>query len=276
MTGRLCSLLVSDSCRFPERHRAYAAAHAYLIAQGLRFAQIFASDLQRALRTAKEICDCQNKKYADETVVPIELALLREQDFGSFELLSWKRSQDVRDSDPKKGDPDFKPKETSAQLTARARTFLDDFLLPLFALENEEADQNIAIVSHGLFLAALWRTLLQRFKPSTVSLLPEAAPPGTRRPLEYLPSWTNTGFLDLIVKLDAHNTADDVARQSTAIQSFDPLSRATMQIRSVNKKDHLINLKRMRGGIGSSASDDRQQKLNGFFKIKKLKRTEKE
>lgn len=237
--------------------------------QGLQFSQIFASNLQRAVRTAKEICACQNVKYTDVTIAPIELALLQEQDFGSFELLPWNRTQDVREQDPKEGDAGFKPKETHADMNVRATLFLDDYLLPLFALEDEEVGQNIAIVSHGLFLAAIWRTLLLRFRSSTVTLLPDAVPPGTRRPLEHLPTWTNTGFLELVIKLDPEKDIEDDSHTEPP-QTSDPLSRATMQIHAVNKKEHLANLKRMRGGIGSSASDDKQRKLEGFFKRPKM------
>ena len=178
----------------------------------------------------------------------------------------WSRTPDVRENDPKDSDADFKPKETAAAMSVRANTFLDDVLLPLFALDDEEDEQNIAIVSHGLFLAALWRALLLRFKPSTVSLLPDAVDSGTRRPLEYLGSWSNTGYLDIIVKIAPGPAKEEIGDQCEMSKVFNPLAQATMKIHGVNKKEHLTNLKRMRGGMGSSASDDKQRKLEGFFK----------
>jgi len=39
-----------------------------------------------------------------------------------------------------------------------------------------------------------------------------------------------------------------------------------MTIHVVNGKDHLIDLKRARGGLGSSPFDARQKSLDGFFK----------
>src|SRR4051794_16611017 len=79
----------------------------------LRFTQVFASDSQRASRTAKAICEVQSSQFEGEQLAPICLVLLREQDFGSFELLPWNRSEESRASDPKPEDPNFKPRETA-------------------------------------------------------------------------------------------------------------------------------------------------------------------
>ena len=241
------------------------AAH-LLKTRNLCFTQIFASDLQRAFRTAKAISDCQNAAHKDANVSAVQLILLREQDFGSFELLPWNRSEDARQNDPSENDADFKPKETAVAMSKRAADFLDDYIIPLFAIEGE-AEQVVATVSHGLFLAALWRTLLARFKPSTVALAPDAVPPGTNRPLGYLSSWTNTGFLELVIKTNEEpSTQDTEATKDDFASNWHPLSHASMTIMSVNSKEHLTNLKRARGGIGSSASDDKQGRLDTFFK----------
>ncbi|KAK5102270.1 hypothetical protein LTR70_000056 [Exophiala xenobiotica] len=237
----------------------------------LRFSQVFASDLQRALRTAQETCELQNAQDKDSQIRPFALTLLREQDFGSFELLPWNRSEDAHEKDPSPGDPGFRPKETAESLKARADTFLDDFLQPLFALD-EESELTVAVVSHGLFLAALWKVLLLRFKPSTVSMGPEVLPPGARRPLEYLPAWSNTGFLELeirqlpVVNPDQQLTSPEPNTVSTPAGKLS----ATMKICAVNSKEHLANLKRTRGGVGSSAADDKQKRLENFFKRPKM------
>lgn len=232
----------------------------------LRFTQIFTSDLQRAFRTGNVITTTQNELEAELKIETNSLPLLREQDFGSFELLSWTRSQDARESDPKESDPDFKPKETQAQMKARADTFLDDFLLPLLALDDD-SEQIIAVVSHGLFLAALWRVLLLRFRSNSISLNPEVVLPGRSKPIEYIPSWTNTGFLELII-LPQRPQSDkpDVLPTETQSNPGANTLDATMQICAINSRDHLLNLKRTRGGVGSSPSDDKQKKLENFFK----------
>ncbi|KAK5943942.1 hypothetical protein PMZ80_003223 [Knufia obscura] len=237
----------------------------------LRFTQVFASDLQRALRTAREICEAQTSEDKDLEISPITLSLLREQDFGSFELLPWSRSEDARVKDPSPDDSDFKPKETTEALKLRADTFLDDYLFPLFAAD-EEPELQVAVVSHGLFLAALWKMLLLRFKPASVSLGPDVAPPGPGRPLEYMPAWSNTGFLELEIrqqpvvkpKEQPTPTIPDVPEAPAAKLN------ATMKVFAMNSKEHLVNLKRTRGGVGSSASDDKQKRLESFFKKPKM------
>ncbi len=237
----------------------------------LRFTQVFASDLQRAFRTAREICEAQTVHDKDSQLAPIALTLLREQDFGSFELLPWNRSEDARQKDPSPHDPGFRPKETAEALKRRADTFLDDYLLPLFALD-EEAELTVAVVSHGLFLAALWKDILFRFKPSSVSLGPEVLPPSQRGHLECLPAWSNTGFLELKIQ----QLPEPGANQQSTSTDFDPAGvpvaklNATMRICAVNSKEHLINLKRTRGGVGSSATDDKQKRLENFFKKPKI------
>jgi hypothetical protein len=43
-----------------------------------------------------------------------------------------------------------------------------------------------------------------------------------------------------------------------------------MVVRNVNSKDHLSNLKRTRGGVGSSTYDARQKSLEVYFKKPKM------
>ena len=233
----------------------------------LRFTHVFASDLQRALRTARGLCEAQNA--GDEEAQPslISLSLLREQDFGSFELLPWNRSEDARRKDPDPTNPGFRPKEPADALKMRADTFLDDFLVPLFVLD-EESELVVAVVSHGLFLAALWKCLLFRFKTSNIILSPDVFPPSPSRPLEHLPAWTNTGFLELEIRQLSNNKQEqrDAATGFDQADTSNAKLNARMKICAVNSKEHLANLKRTRGGVGSSASDDKQKRLDTFFK----------
>lgn len=57
------------------------------------------------------------------------------------------------------------------------------------------------------------------------------------------------------------------ASQSTI--STRPFSSWTTTIRAVNHKAHLANLKRTRGGVGSSRHDEKQKSINSFFKKQK-------
>ena len=43
------------------------------------------------------------------------------------------------------------------------------------------------------------------------------------------------------------------------------MPRITSDVVAVNQTEHLAGLKRQRGGIGSSAHDDKQAKLQAFF-----------
>lgn len=239
--------------------------------RALKFNHIFASDLQRAHRTANEICHAQNAAHAkDATINTIALPILREQDFGSFELISWSRAQNSQRKELAQDDPNFKPKETKIAMKARADVFLGDHLLPLLALDDE-SEQNVAVVSHGLFLAALWRALLSRFRSNTISFSVDIEQKIPGRPLEYLSSWSNTGFLELQILNNStevsNATTPESATNEAALESLH--LDATMKICAVNATNHLASLKRTRGGVGSSASDEKQARVDSFFSKKR-------
>lgn len=224
----------------------------------LQFHHIFASDLQRAWMTADEVRKGQATHLGRPTIVPevVKLDLLREQDFGSFELVPWqsKRSDDAFTTKvPSATDPDFKPRETAEQMRDRADRFLDDYIMPLTAVES---DARVAIVSHGLFLSSLWRAFMARFLTQNISLGPDIAPQGPGRPLEYIGSWSNTCYLE--VTIDGRSGSDGVDADGA-------FTSKTMKVLAINRRDHLDNLKRTRG-VGSAAYDARQQSLDGFFK----------
>lgn len=238
----------------------------HFVSQELQFSAIFSSDLQRAKMTAEAIRDAQAKATVDDqrAVDVIALPLLREQDFGSLECVPWasKAGSSVVYPDPTH--PDFKPKETPAAMQQRAQEFLDDFLTPLLYLDTFETE-NIAVVSHGLFLGALWKNLLGRMSSNSVTLAPELSLPGGTRPLEYLPGWSNTGYLELhFLPHNEATTVNEVHDNTSSRRSM--LQGRRMKIMSVNGKEHLNNLKRTRGGLGNVAYDSRQKNLEGFFK----------
>jgi broad specificity phosphatase PhoE len=235
----------------------------------LQFTQIFASDLQRAWMTAGEISSAQTAQHGNSIPQPqvVKLALLREQDFGSFELVPWasKRTDDAFTTKvPSATDPDFKPKETAEQMKARADHFLDDFIVPILALDAED---RVAVVSHGLFLSALWRALLSRFSTDNVSLGPDVAVQSPSRPLEYVGSWTNTGYLELTISsasthLGSQDSPAPTVTEHAGTGAFQDLK---LKVLAINRRDHLDNLKRTRG-VGSATHDVRQQQIDGFFK----------
>jgi len=249
--------------------------------RSLLFTRIYASDLQRAYLTAEELRKHQFERWKEIGDVPpvVKLALLREQDFGSFELMPWaskRANDDALDSRvPNPGDVSFKPKESLESIGGRAQEFVADFILPLLALGSDEAEEAsdrgecVAVVSHGIFLASLWRTLLSIFGPGRVVLGPQVVPGSAWRPLAYLPSWSNTGYLELTISRTTASVGESVAfdlLSGRAPSVPDHLATFTMNVEMVNGKEHLASLKRTRGGLGSATFDARQQRLDGFFK----------
>ena len=59
------------------------------------------------------------------------------------------------------------------------------------------------------------------------------------------------------------NIVPDVPRSPMVKKALDGYST---RILAVDSKHHLVGLKRQRGGIGRSAHDESQKKLDGFFK----------
>lgn len=252
--------------------------------RNLRFTHIFASDLQRAFMTAEELQRSQIAKWVSEHRVPniVKLELLREQDFGSLELVPWasRRAQNTLDPClPNSQDPSFRPQETPDSMANRADLFVADFILPLFACADDTRDpvqDCVAVVSHGLFLSALWQSLLTKFNGGSVFLGPDVEILRYGRPLEYFPSWSNTGFLELTV----HQPTSEVSGRPPYVGAVPeiqatslPFGGHSMTIHTVNGKDHLTDLKRTRGGLGSSPFDARQKSLDGFFKRPKQERS---
>ena len=123
-----------------------------------------------------------------------------------------------------------------------------------------------------------WKALLIRFRPSTVSLEPSAALSTAKRPLERLPGWSNTGFLELHICNNSDTSGDRSLSASDPVSEHGIVDKldATMKIVNVNGREHLANLKRTRGGVGSSASDEKQKRLESFFKKAKLGTTSKQ
>jgi hypothetical protein len=221
--------------------------------------------------TADELRKGQEFFFKDSFSLPetIRLELLREQDFGSLELTPW-ASKQAFDAHDTRSDPEFKHKETVIAMKARADQFLDDFIVPLWAIGvDAQEDYCVAVVSHGLFLSALWKALVTRFEVQNISVAPEIASVPGARPLDHIPGWTNTGYLELVIETGTGSLPpDSVSTDHETTESgeqAEELSKFTMKIVEVNGRDHLINLKRARGGLGSAAYDVKQKQIDGFF-----------
>lgn len=259
----------------------------------VKLSHIFSSDLMRAFRTAEAIRLAQEKPtdpnalHAHETK---QLAVLREKDFGSLEGKSYyyERSRDSK-KDDKDLSPhghgnalDFKHSESQESMMARSNTFIDEYLLELFYTVPD--DYAVVVVSHGIFLAHLWRCMYRRFAPTMISLAPNVVIPSPGLSLEYLNRWSNTGYLELEIKLKVGDGSTSTSLAATKAPELILISeiQATNEtngrrlldmllvVKAVNSLEHLVGLKKTRGGIGSSKHDDNQKTMESFFKTRTM------
>lgn len=254
---------------------------AHLAARDLRFTHIYASDLQRAYMTAQAVADAQAKKYNTATLPVPRLSLLREQDFGSNELVPWasKRGQDsFFDRRPDVHEAGFVHKEPMEVMKKRATDFVDDFLLPLLATDDGQSEEpTVAAVSHGLFLGVLWRDLLARFPTNSVSVSPNAL--GNEfgahfSPLEHIGIWANTAFLEFEIHQrtspdgvdDFPNGDDSPSAQCSHARSRPILSDRILVIKTINGHEHTQGMKKIRGGTANVPHDPKQKDIAVFFK----------
>ncbi|CAI6259089.1 unnamed protein product [Periconia digitata] len=170
----------------------------------LSFTHIFSSHLQRAVKTAGLIREAQSVPASEHgparaSPTVIELPVLMEKDFGAYE---GKKFHELRaDQSAPENSGDNKGVESRTSMSGRADKFLDEHLLPLFDGAASEPDLCIAIVSHGMLLSVLWKRLLLRLPPNSVTLAPELAA-HARNSLEHLGGWSNTGFLELHMSME--------------------------------------------------------------------------
>ena len=191
-------------------------------------------------------------------------------------------------------------------MAKRADHFLDHHLLPLFESESATNEHTVAVVSHGILLSNLWRRLLLRLPRKSLAVAPEIMTARGDIILEHLGGWSNTGYLHLLIRRDdipkgfeaKPVTKSEPSNYTSTISKSDPLIAETSaasptnrsqspetapevisdaiiprmlrgystKILAIDDRQHLIGLKRQRGGIGRSAHDESQKKLDGFFK----------
>lgn len=208
--------------------------------------------------------------------------------------------------DKHKDDEGFVDVESKESMAKRADHFLDHHMLPLFDSDSATNEHTVAIVSHGILLSNLWRRLLLRLPRKSLTIAPEVMAARGDIILEHLGGWSNTGYLYLSIRRDnipngfeaKPVSKSEPSEQTSTISESDRLlaeaSAAPSTTRSkspetgqevssdasvprmlhgystkilaIDDKQHLIGLKRQRGGIGRSAHDESQKKLDGFFK----------
>ncbi|KAK6581972.1 hypothetical protein PZA11_005669 [Diplocarpon coronariae] len=275
----------------------------HLAVTGVKISHIFSSDLQRAFKTAEAVRLAQLQPPVE--TVPLEA--LREQDFGFYEGKQFferprerNKSGKEEHQDAHRNDPGFKDVESKDSMRIRSDAFIDDHLIQLL---HAVPDYNtVVVVAHGIILSHLWRALLKRFSPGRVSVSQGIETLGNGFSLEHLGGWSNTGYLDLEIKIEKDLVSSEempvgasakigiadivVAEDLTTVKlpqkprppppivlSKSRLSQSlnmSLVVRAVNSKQHLVNLKKTRGGIGSLEHDSKQKTVDSFFKKRRL------
>lgn len=254
-----------------------------------------------AIVTAQQKLDVPPTDAVAPALAVVQVADLIEQNFGFYEGKSFQARTDAKKSgkdshrEKHRDDPGFVDVESKASMMQRADAFIDAHLVPLFAaaaaaaVETLEPSERsaIAVVSHGILLGNLWRRLLARLPPRSVIVDGGVAATRGTVVLEHLGGWSNTGYLHLSLtraqpsrvtttptkKQDDPPTAAQPAPHPPSSAPASPVRASptvlvgwSARIRAIDSKEHLVGLKRQRGGIGSLAHDKGQKKLDGFFK----------
>jgi broad specificity phosphatase PhoE len=237
---------------------SHGALQAQLLASGLldldlQATHIFSSNLERAAKTAKAICDAQNKAHRLGLTV-VQLPELREKHFGNWEGVKFAPGPLVQR-------PTQTGAETMESLKARANAFLEQHLAPLLTSSVARCDKScVVVVSHGISLGILTLALAKKL----------SAVPGDGGGLGQLTStrlsWSNTGYLHLAITAPRaggglHNTVD-----------CPPGFNLAVQVVCINGTAHLNHVRKTRGGIGSAAHDEKQMTLDRYFGAPSRKR----
>ncbi|KAF8433312.1 histidine phosphatase superfamily, partial [Terfezia claveryi] len=220
---------------------------------------IAASTLERAHQTATAIHRVARGAlgYSQELDFGvIHCPELIERDFGSLEGKSYLEA-------PLTG---F---ESQKSLSSRAKVFIDSYLLPLIndpretPIISSSHTKTIAIVSHGILLATLFRELVARFRIITVS--PEALNSGFM--VGRIPRWDNTGYT--LLQLHSPSPRDPFALELLPSETQKPSQvhklDCELVVKEINVTRHLKGLKRTGGGIGSAPADPKQRSMKDFF-----------
>ncbi|KAI0755047.1 phosphoglycerate mutase-like protein [Daedaleopsis nitida] len=232
--------------------------HAKALAKSLattRFSAIYASPLKRALWTGRAVRDAQldPKPYFEES------PLLREQHFGAAEGNPWSWDQTAEmtlEEHFAKGlwpvlherSQRFPDGESSDDLYARASKAIDELVMPhvWHAAKEGKTGVHIALASHGLCISELIPALLAK----TGS---EVHPGHKYRGLH------NTAWTRATIEVEGAKEGEPLVFE----ESTPPKLR--IQVTDINRHEHLSQVKRQGGGIGSAAHDPKQKDIRAFF-----------
>lgn len=241
------------------------------------------------MTTAEGICSESSQQVPEQmdgpVLAPMLTPYLREQHFGSLEGAKWRTvsgQQSYRGTET--GPTTVTPvsPETEASMTARANSFVSEYLLPVL-LDDPSDDETVAVVAHGIILRVLWKCIASLFNPQDIRLKPDVEFRSSRPGAPLAPVWSNTGFMELYIQrhlprelltlstsptpsremLNGRTFVQPQAPERLAVDA--PLSNWTLDVLGVDSRSHLADVHRTRGGIGSAMHDERQQKIDSFF-----------
>ena len=252
----------------------------HLAKRGFRFTHYFSSYLQRANKTAKAIRNCQphHSEDPEKKLHVTRLKTLQEQDFGFYEgkpfyvrpSNSTKSGMDYHRSQHS-NEPGFQDIESKQSMSARADSFVHENLLPIICKDLGPKEATVAVISHGVILGYVWRSILRLFAQRTVSLAPGLSVGGTggSMALESLGRFSNTGYLELDIQpvmIAGDPAASESSNTNTSARTdvFTLYPGLRMVVIAVNGKEHLQGLKRTRG-ISSGKHDEGQKRIETFF-----------
>ncbi|KAJ7288278.1 histidine phosphatase superfamily [Mycena rebaudengoi] len=212
-----------------------------------QFAAIHPSPLKRAYLTAQAILKKQRGSLVLETS-----PLLREHHFGEAEGKPWTNKRDdvplpvlfekgIYPSSLSRKES-FPDGESLDDVQARANDALADIIMPYVRESAREGKSgvHVAIVSHGIFIKEMLRALAKHDETADM----------TACDFQWL---RNTGWARVVVEMGVNQISADAAC---------PLQ---VSLTHFNECEHLVSVKRQRGGIGREAYDPGQKDIRGFF-----------
>ncbi|KAH9850118.1 phosphoglycerate mutase-like protein [Lenzites betulinus] len=227
---------------------------------GTRFTAIYASPLKRALWTGQAVQEAQ-----PEPKPPLETSLLlRERYWGVAEGNPWQWGQTAgltleehfaRGLYPvlhERGQR-FPEGESMDDLFERAKKAIDELVMPQVwrAAREGKTGVHIAVASHGLCISELVPALV--FKDAS------GVHPGDNYRGLHNTAWTR-------VTIDVQGAKEGVPME---FADGDP-PKLQVRVTDVNRHEHLAEVKRQKGGIGSAGYDPKQKDIRAFFGGAKL------
>jgi glucosyl-3-phosphoglycerate phosphatase len=182
---------------------------------------IFSSDLKRAYRTASAIAAC----HPLVSLVPDKL--FREKDFGDLEGKPWRQTWTSDGNNSTASHAKSENGESKAAMNERATSAWNRVIQHANIFDNP-SDLFVVIVSHGLFLGALFKTICRFYSTPTPANV----------------FWSNTAYLRFTV---------------------DPTRDTPFKIDCINERSHLTAVQRQKGSVGSSKYDESQKTIKDFF-----------